>query len=78
MLGCIFTTLADSIRNLSSLPKADTNMAILIAYYDQCGKAHGTAAFNGLGYALNRNDLIAQFEAICVNDLTSHNCLLLL
>ena len=73
VLLCIFLALADCFRNLGSLTKSDTDMAILITDNDQSRKPHVAAALDRLGDSLDGDYLLGKLTQLtCINIRTSH------
>ena len=57
LLG-VLDALADGLGHLGGLAQAEAHAALLIAHHHQGGELEDTAALDGLGYAVQGNELL--------------------
>ena len=67
-----FFAFADCLGNFSGLAHACAYMAVAVTDNNQGSKPHGAAAFYRLGYALDSNDLICQFQGTGIEIIAFH------
>ena len=74
LLG-ILDALADGLRDLGGLTGAEAYAALLIAHHHQGGELHDTTALDGLGHAVQGNELLHELAGF---SLKSSHCRFLL
>jgi hypothetical protein len=75
VLLSILDALADCVGYFGGLAKAVTYCAVTVAYYYESGELEDTTTLNGLGNAVQGNDLFAQLKGFGI-DQFSHVCVL--
>ena len=70
-----FDALADGLGHFGGLAGAEAYTALLVTHHHQGGKLHHAAALDGLGYAVQGNELLHELAGF---SLKSSHCRFLL
>ena len=73
VLLSVFNALADRVRNFAGLADAKAYDAVAVTDNNKSGELKDTAAFNGLGNAVDSNYALLQIECGCVNFHSQNN-----